>query len=504
MITADDEVKIIDLGVAKVDDTDAVSSTRTGIFVGKLRYAAPEQLGFLPEGEKVDARADLYAMAMVLVELLTGRPPYEATSPHEYFMLHAVEPRKQTVSLPMEMPGSAALQAVLEKALSRDRNQRFTSARDFEAALEQIERTLPEPRDMPTMAMPIDGDETMRVVSSKVDTLHRDATPSRTQADTLHRETVRTESPSEPPPAPAPLTLLTPLPGASPVASPVHPPTKLRRGLNPAYVVGFVALIVIAIVVLLLLPGDKNWGSIVGFTETTTTSEPVTTTTATVTQPPPKIAEASVTVTSGTADSTQLSAPTPATTTTAPIVTPPPVTTTTAPAIAEVVPPRTETTPPKPRVTKPPRATRPVETKPTESADDERDAEPSVPAFSRVATYRDGGDSDANDRAMTILRRELRGTTTVALRAGGLTAELARELRNEFPNIEFAGEATVVIRFNGRNDRLGAGRRRRFADAVVEKNGRVIFRYQLPEETYRVGQNSVEAFASVLGEAFQD
>jgi serine/threonine protein kinase len=496
MITAGDEVKIIDLGVAKVDDTDAVSTTRTGIFVGKLRYAAPEQLGFLPEGEKVDARADLYAMAMVLVELLTGRPPYEATSPHEYFMLHAVEPRKQTVSLPTEMPGSAALQAVLEKALSRDRNQRFASAPEFAIALEEIERTLPEPRDMPTMAMPIDGDETMRVISSKVDTLHRDAAPAGTQADTLHRETVRSQSPSEPPSAPAPLTLLTPLPGASSAA----PPMKLRRGLNPAYVVGFVALIVIAIVVLLLLPGDKNWGSIVGFTETTTTSEPVTTTIATATQPPPKIAEASVTVT----DSTQLSAPTPVATTTAQIVTPPPATTTTAPAIAEFVPPRTDTAPPKPRVTKPPRETRPVEKQPTESEDDERDAEPAVPAFSRAATYRDGGDSDANDRAMTILRRELRGTTTVALRAGGLTAELARELRQEFPNIEFAGEADVVIRFNGRNDRLGAGRRRRFADATVEKNGRVIFRYQLPEEVYRVGQSSVEAFASVLGEAFQD
>src|SRR6185436_17177227 len=99
--------------------------------------------------------------------------------------------RKQTVSLPIEMPGSAALQAVLEKALARDRNQRYATARDFAAALEEIERTLPEPRDMPTLALPVDGDETMRVISSKVDTLHRDAGPSGTKADTLHRETVR-------------------------------------------------------------------------------------------------------------------------------------------------------------------------------------------------------------------------------------------------------------------------------------------------------------------------
>jgi serine/threonine protein kinase len=497
MITADDEVKIIDLGVAKVDDTDAVSSTRTGIFVGKLRYAAPEQLGFMPEGEKVDARADLYAMAMVLVELLTGRPPYEATSPHEYFMLHAVEPRKQTVSLPVEMPGSAALQAVLEKALSRDRNQRFANAREFETALEEIERTLPEPRDLPTMAMPIDGDETMRVISSKIDTLHRDAKPTATQADTLHRETVRTQSPADPLPPPAPLTLLTPLPGDAAIP----PPAKMRAGLNPAYVVAFVALIILAIAVLLLLPGDKRWRSIVSLPETTTTPATVTTTTTTATQSPPKIATASVTVT----DSPQLAAPPPGTTTTAQIVTTPPVTTTTAPTIAEVVPPRTDTAPPKPRVIKPP-APKPVETQPTESEEAEAGEESPAPAFnlSRVATYTDGGDGDTNDRAMAILRRELRGTTTVAVRAGAMTTDLYRALRAEFPNIEFAGEANVVIRFKGRTERLRAGRRLRGATAEVEKNGRIIFRYVLPEETYRIGQGSVEAFANVLGEAFQD
>ncbi|MFL6248232.1 MAG: serine/threonine protein kinase, partial [Thermoanaerobaculia bacterium] len=261
MITDDDEVKIIDLGVAKVEDTDAVSSTRTGIFVGKLRYAAPEQLGFLPEGEKIDARADLYAMAMVLVELLTGRPPYEATSPHEYFMLHAVEPRKQTVSLPIEMPGSAALQAVLEKALARDRNQRYASARDFAFALEEIERTLPEPRDMATMALPLDGDATMRV------------TPGSTKADTLHRETLRTSSPADatiqtPLPAAvpgAPATLLTPIPD-------VAPPIQMRRGINPLYFLGFLVLLVLAFAALLLWPGGKRRESIVSLPETTTTA----------------------------------------------------------------------------------------------------------------------------------------------------------------------------------------------------------------------------------------
>jgi serine/threonine-protein kinase len=481
MITADDEVKIIDLGVAKVEDTDAVSSTRTGIFVGKLRYAAPEQLGFMPEGEKIDARADLYAMAMVLVELLTGRPPYEATSPHEYFMLHAVEPRKQTVSLPLELPGSVALQAVLEKALARDRNQRFTTARDFALALEEIERTLPDPQDMATLATPV-GDETMRVITSQARTLERDP------VDTLHRETLRTNAPVEVtartplPSAAASSTVLTPLP-QGPAA-----PMKMRAGLNPAYVVGFVALIVLAIAALLLWPRDKRQGSIVQLPQSPTpTSAPATA--MTTTTQPPQVAQASVTVTSATADSTQLSAPIATT----------PITITTPPVTATVaaIPPAPK---PRPRVVPPP-----VEPKPEPDADADPETEDAeVPAFSRAATYRDGGDSGANDRALALLRRELRGTTTVALRAAGMTGELARALREEFPSIQFESHADVVIRFSGRNERLGAGRKRRAAIASVEKNGRVVFRYELPDEVYRVGQSSVEAFASVLGEAFQE
>src|SRR5688572_2352227 len=211
MITADDEVKIIDLGVAKLQDTDAVSQTRTGIFVGKLRYASPEQLGFMAEGETVDARADIYALGMVLVELLTGRPPYEAKSPHEYFLLHARDVAKTTMTpLPTELPGSAALQKVLEKALARDRNERFAGAREFIAALEEIERTLPESSHAATMMLPVDGDATMKVLS---------------QQDTLHRKTVQTSAPAPAPVPTAAATVRTPLP------APV-----MRKGLNPAYI----------------------------------------------------------------------------------------------------------------------------------------------------------------------------------------------------------------------------------------------------------------------------
>ncbi|HYH09670.1 MAG TPA: protein kinase [Thermoanaerobaculia bacterium] len=469
MITKEDEVKIIDLGVAKVEDTEAVSQTRTGIFVGKLRYAAPEQLGFIPEGEKIDARADQYAMAMVLIELLTGRPPYEAKSPHEYFMLHAREPVKKTVELPRELTGSGALEEVLEKALSRDRNQRFASTREFAAALEEIERMLPDTREQATVSMPLpDGDETMRLRGTAV--------------DTLHRKTESTVAPPPPPPAPvaAAPTVLTPLPAGQPTIAAETP--KLRKGVNPAVLVAVIALIALAIGAVAFWPGNKETTTVADMT----TSAPATAPATTVPQPPSQNAVGSITVTSE---------PEPAV----------PVTTTTSPELSAPVKgvvtdttgePEPGTTPLRNRM----RDIRQQRREERQEEDAEAEAEPAVPTV--ALTYVDGADSGSNDRAMEQLRNAVRGERVIALRAGGMQAELARALREHMPDLEFEAYAPVVIRFDGKFERAGVGRKRRAASAVVEKNGRPVFRYELPDEVYRVGMSPTSAFARVLADAF--
>ncbi|HEY0160418.1 MAG TPA: serine/threonine-protein kinase [Thermoanaerobaculia bacterium] len=431
MITADDEVKIIDLGVAKVQDTEAVSQTRTGIFVGKLRYASPEQLGFLPEGERIDARADLYALGMVLVELLTGRPPYEAKSPHEYFLIHARDLTTKTTMtpLPVELPGSAALQKVLEKALARDRNDRFSGAREFIAALEEIERTLPEPSHSATLMMPVDGDATMKVLS---------------QQDTMHRQTVQTPLPAPPPAA----TVRTPL------------PAPVRRGMNPAYLVAFVAVAALLAGGVLLWPRTGEREPVVRTANAAVppVQQPVQETTTTIAAPLPRISESAVTVSAN--------------------PTPPP-----AEAPAPVAEAR-----PAPRQDEP-----------------EQEPEPApAPSLASIPTYVDGDDSGMNDRAVERLREALQGTNTVALRAGGMQVELMRALRDNFEGIQFEAYAPVVIRFQGQYDRLGRGRKRRSAVATVEKDGRVVFRYELPDETYRVGLTPAESFARVLADAMQE
>lgn len=147
MITRDNEgeerVKIIDLGIAKQWDTED-DKTKTGMFVGKWKYCSPEHLGMLQPGERIDGRADLYSFGIVLYEMLTGVPPFQADTPHAYLMMHSSErPR----ALREANPGVTAppeLEAIILRALEKDRARRFATAREFAQAIERIAATLPD------------------------------------------------------------------------------------------------------------------------------------------------------------------------------------------------------------------------------------------------------------------------------------------------------------------------------------------------------------------------
>ena len=463
MITADDSVKIIDLGVAKIEDPDAVAQTRTGIFVGKLRYAAPEQLGFLGEDEKIDGRADLYAMAMVLVELLTGRPPYEAKSPHEYFLHHARELQRTTVSLPAQLPGSSALASVLEKALERNRSARYSSARAFANALEEIEKTLPVAAETATIMTPLpEADETMRL---------RPTAPGATSVKPV---------PPPPPPAVAATssqtmmssapTMMTPLPDMAATGAPAPAaPTRTRSGISPIFVVLFVILLLAGLAggAALVLKGALPAFSRKAETETTATAAPV----AAVAKP----SQSTITATPDPIV-TQTTVPTATTATvaTAPLGT---ITVSRDPAprpVAKVVEP----------------VPQPVE------------PEPEAPSKVRaVAVYVDGpGSVGMNDRALQRLRAELRGVERVALHAGALQVQVYRAIHRYLPALEFDEESDVVITWDSTPQRLSLDKYDLAARATIEKNGRPIFRYEIPRG-YAHAQ-APDAFARTLAEAF--
>ena len=139
----DERVKIIDLGIAKSFGKDD-DKTKTGMFVGKWKYCSPEHLGMLPAGERIDGRADIYSFGIVLYEMLTGVPPFQADTPHAYLMMHSQQRPK---ALRESNPHTAAppeFEALLFRALEKDRDRRFATAREFANALEQLAPSLPD------------------------------------------------------------------------------------------------------------------------------------------------------------------------------------------------------------------------------------------------------------------------------------------------------------------------------------------------------------------------
>ncbi|MFN2387911.1 MAG: protein kinase [Thermoanaerobaculia bacterium] len=150
--------KIIDLGIAKRMAPETLGMTGTGMFVGKLKYCSPEQAGSLAPGESVDARSDLYSFGVVLYEMLSGKPPFEAQTPEAYLgkHLHAPAPPLAPPLDASRLPGSVGpeLAAIVRRALEKRRERRFRDAREFLAALERLKPDAVKPTsDAPTTLM---------------------------------------------------------------------------------------------------------------------------------------------------------------------------------------------------------------------------------------------------------------------------------------------------------------------------------------------------------------
>jgi serine/threonine protein kinase len=129
MLTETGTLKVMDFGIARVAGSGHL--TRTGLLVGTLRYMAPEQI----QGQEVDRRTDVYALGIVLYEMLTGRTPFEGGS--DYAVLRAqIEdiPAPPGASVP-GLPGWID-QAVL-KALAKDPAERFQTVSELHAFLAQ-------------------------------------------------------------------------------------------------------------------------------------------------------------------------------------------------------------------------------------------------------------------------------------------------------------------------------------------------------------------------------
>jgi len=196
MVAHDDEggerVKIIDLGIAKQWAEESDNKTKTGMFVGKWKYCSPEHLGMLPEGQRIDGRADLYSFGIVLYEMLTGVPPLQADTPHSYLVMHASEKPRALRDVNPTVTASPELEAIIFRALEKDRNKRFATARDFARAIEQISPSL---QDKPGEAAPLPTaieitEEPTRVIDNQASTVATvNIAPVPTVATTTYRPT---------------------------------------------------------------------------------------------------------------------------------------------------------------------------------------------------------------------------------------------------------------------------------------------------------------------------
>jgi serine/threonine protein kinase len=122
---------ISDFGIAKLSQAQTSSVTGSAI-IGTPAYMAPEQA----QGTQVDGRADIYALGIILFEMLTGKQPYEADTPMAVAIKHITDPvphiRQTNPNLPEGM------ETIIQKAMAKNRNDRFSTAVEMMNALREV------------------------------------------------------------------------------------------------------------------------------------------------------------------------------------------------------------------------------------------------------------------------------------------------------------------------------------------------------------------------------
>ena len=134
MLRPDGYVKVLDFGLAKLTVRDQgpesvtqVVRTEPGVVMGTMHYMSPEQL----RGSEVDARADVFSLGVMLYELVSGHRPFEASTPSGVIAAILTEEPEPPDDAP------AGLRAVIAKALAKNPNDRYASARELGAALKK-------------------------------------------------------------------------------------------------------------------------------------------------------------------------------------------------------------------------------------------------------------------------------------------------------------------------------------------------------------------------------
>jgi eukaryotic-like serine/threonine-protein kinase len=126
-----DLVKVVDFGIAKAAEGTGQKVTRTGLVVGTPEYMSPEQL----TGDTLDGRSDLYALALVTFNMLTGMLPFPGQTTQEALLKRLTDRPLSLAEARSDLAWPPALQTVLDRALSRLASDRYQHANEFGSAL---------------------------------------------------------------------------------------------------------------------------------------------------------------------------------------------------------------------------------------------------------------------------------------------------------------------------------------------------------------------------------
>ena len=136
-----ENVKIVDFGIAQMKDPAGENTrklTRTGMIFGTPEYMSPEQAS----GKQTDNRVDVYATGVILYEMFAGRVPFQGDTFMGVLTQHMFEPPPSIVEVNPATTISAPMAAVIQKALSKDPNQRYASMTEFSDDLMRVRQGL--------------------------------------------------------------------------------------------------------------------------------------------------------------------------------------------------------------------------------------------------------------------------------------------------------------------------------------------------------------------------
>jgi serine/threonine protein kinase/tetratricopeptide (TPR) repeat protein len=143
MLTADGRVKVLDFGLAKVNEPEAsaesaetIARTREGVVMGTVPYMSPEQV----EGRGVDARSDVFSLGVVLHEAATGSRPFQGASTAAVLSSILRDPPPPVGARRRDLPGTFG--RLIARCLEKDRDRRVQSAKDVRNEIEATRREL--------------------------------------------------------------------------------------------------------------------------------------------------------------------------------------------------------------------------------------------------------------------------------------------------------------------------------------------------------------------------